>query len=93
MSAIDDIKFTVISNCVASDLLSIEQDDYTEIIMKMKSLPRRNLESVLEILNMHVVGNISSKKKVNKHSTTSDFKIIKNNSLWIYRNTPVIIEL
>ena len=81
MSAIDGIKFTVISNCVASDLLSIEQDDYTEIIMKMKSLPRHNLESVLEILNMHVVGNISSKKKVNKHSTTSDFKIIKNNSL------------
>lgn len=39
MSAIDDIKFTVISNCVASDLLSIEQDDYTEIIMMLGSKP------------------------------------------------------
>lgn len=63
MNIIDDIQFTVISNCVASDLQSIEQDNYEEIIKKLKSLPPRNQESVLEVLNLHIVRNMVNKKK------------------------------
>ena len=63
MNTMDDIKFTVISNCVTSDLQSLEQENYTDIIKKMKSLPLRNLESVLEILNLHVVRNIANENQ------------------------------
>ncbi len=58
---------TVILNCVASDLRSIEQNHYEDIIQKMKCLPIDNLESVLEILNMHVIHNTATTKKQNSN--------------------------
>lgn len=76
MNIIDDIQFTVISNCVAADLQSIEQGNYEEIIMKMKSLPLRNQESVLEVLNMHVVRNIANEKKTTKKKVRNDLQIM-----------------
>lgn len=76
MDIIDDIQFTVISNCVAADLQSAEQGNYEEIIKKMKSLPLRNQESVLEVLNMHVVRNISNEKKARKKKTGNGLQVM-----------------
>lgn len=80
MNIIDDIQFTVISNCVAADLQSIEQGNYEEIIKKMKSLPLRNQESVLEVLNMHVVRNISNEKKARKKKTSNGLQVTQQKS-------------
>lgn len=77
MNILDDIKITVIANCVASDIHAIEHDDYSEIIMKLKSLSPRNLESVLEILNMHVVQNIADKKKNKRQKGDHNLRVVQ----------------
>ena len=79
MNTTEDMKFLVILNCVKSDLQSIDQGNYDDIIQKMKSLPTRNLESVLEVLNLHVVHNMAgaNEKKPKKPRTkNNDLKII-----------------
>lgn len=77
MNILDDIKITVIANCVASDLHAIEHDDYSEIIMKLKSLSPYSLESVLEILNMHVVQNMTDKKKTKSQKNEHNLRVVQ----------------
>lgn len=77
MNIIDDIQFTVISNCVVADLQSIEQGNYEGIITKLKSLPLRNQESVLDVLNMHVVRNMANEKKTDKKKIRNNLQIMQ----------------
>ena len=71
-----DIKFTIIFNCVQSDLQSIEKDNYDDIILKMQSLPLDKLESVLELLNMHVVSSMTHKESTKKIIPHNGFRMV-----------------